>query len=159
MYIGGAIDQAVGAVESFQQISDAILKAGNITLFNPLTAYVNAQNAESSAQLNYVRSVNEWAVKTAPAAAFVWRAQPSFGVPLEIDQFGKSGKPMFIVNLSGKKLGLYARTNIMDNPNAFVMESLDQLPIAINAYSSYNEPNKLQPDESLRYKHVMNQIK
>lgn len=135
LYIGSPIDQAVGAVESLEQLADAVLKGDDgITIFNPLTAYNNAMNAESITQLNFVRHINEFVIGKAQAAAFAWRAQPSFGVPIEIDYFARSGKPFFVCNLSDKKLGLYLRSAIAER-FGFVAESLDELSELIESFN------------------------
>lgn len=134
-YIGSAIDQAVGAVECFTELSDAVIKgAGDITIFNPLTAYNNAQKAKSPEQLLFVKRMNETAISKSQGAAFAWRNQPSFGVPVEIDYFSRAMKPFFIVNMSGKNLGLYLRSAIEESLG-FQCETLEKLTQYVKAYN------------------------
>lgn len=143
VYIGSAIDQAVGAVESFQELSDAVIKGiRDVTIFNPLTAYNNAQRAKTVSQLLFVKNMNEAAISKSQGAAFAWRNQPSFGVPIEIDYFARSKKPFFIVNLSGKGLGLYLKSAIEES-FGFECETLDELSLYVEAYNELALDGKL----------------
>lgn len=143
IYVGSAIDQAKGAVESFQELSDAVVKgARDITVFNPLTAYNNAQKAKTVNQLLFVKNMNEAAISKAQGAAFAWRNQPSFGVPVEIDYFARARKPFFVVNLSGKNLGLYLRSAIEESLG-FQCETLDDLTTYVEAYNELAVEGKL----------------
>lgn len=135
IYIGSPIDQAVGMFECFKELADAVLAGDNkVTIFNPLTAYVNAHKAESSHQLFYVKKINEYVISQSDAAAFAWRNQPTFGVPLEIDYFARAGKPFFICNLSGKGLGLYVKALVAEN-YGFISESLEEMSVQIKAFN------------------------
>ena len=79
LYIGSAIDQSVGFMECFQELGDAVLKGDDsIVIFNPLSAYINAKNAKTPIQLQFVKYMNETAISKSQAAAFAWRNQPSF---------------------------------------------------------------------------------
>ena len=136
LYIGSAIDQSVGFMECFEELGEAVLKADEkIVIFNPLTAYINAKNAKTPEQLLFVKYLNETAISKSQAAAFAWRNQPSFGVPVEIDYFARAKKPFFVCNMSGKNLGLYLRSAVEESLG-FVSTDLDTMSIQVKAYNT-----------------------
>lgn len=113
VYIGSAIDTALGPPEEqYKDLVDVVLSAfpgQSVVIFNPLTAYSNAHAASKLEDIEFVCKLNEKAVELADMAVFSWTKSPSFGVPLEIQEFARAKKPFVVWMREGSKSGLYLK--------------------------------------------------
>lgn len=112
IYIGSAIDTSLGSPEEqFKELSNLVATTlgDSVVIYNPLTAFGNAHKITEQEDLEFVVKMNTSAVERCQAGVFVWTDSPSYGVPLEIENFSSSMKPFIVWNKGSKKPGLYLR--------------------------------------------------
>ena len=112
VYIGSAIDTSFGSPEEqFKELSDLVINTlgDSVVLYNPLTAFGNAHRAVDVADLEFVVAINTAAINRCQAGVFIWTDSPSYGVPVEIENFSQSMKPFVVWNRASKSPGLYLR--------------------------------------------------
>lgn len=119
VYIGSAIDTALGSpAEQFKDLASAVVEAfpdQSAVIFNPLTAYVNAQSAKTKRDLEFIVNMNTKAVMQSDIGFFSWTKSQSYGVPIEINSFANSHRPFVLWVRDGAKIGLYLQKDIMES--------------------------------------------
>lgn len=112
IYLGGAIDFAdEKSLNLFKEISDAIVSTlgKNVVIFNPLSAFNNANKSSFPHDDEYVVAINKLALIRADLAVFIWSGALTFGVPIEVFKRVQSGGPVLVYNTSGRSPGIYMR--------------------------------------------------
>lgn len=132
VYVGSPIDTSLEPPEeSFKFLTCAVVDAcPGAVIYNPLTAFNNAAAAATQDQLDFVAEINSQALSLADIAVFSWTKSPSFGVPVEIEWCGNTGKPVLVLlRNGGSSPGLYLKravnrsdklSRVVDNKEALV---------------------------------------
>ena len=112
VYLGGAIDFAdEKSLNLFQEISNEIVATlgPDVVIFNPLSAFNNANKSSSPRDDEFVVAINKLALIQADLAVFIWSGALTFGVPIEIYKRVEAGGPILVINTSGRSPGIYMR--------------------------------------------------
>lgn len=139
IYLGGAIDHADDKARNlFNEVADALVSAlGKKTvIFNPFSAFINANACADPALDAYVININNTALYAAEMAIFIWSHAQSFGVPLEIASRAKAKKPFMVLNVSGKTPGIYMRDTVINSGFGKFVESVEDLKTILSGQGS-----------------------
>lgn len=124
VYIGAAIDLAQD-LNPFDAMSKILIESKSMhdcLIFRPDTAWNNAR-AMNESGIEYLMSVNNWALDNADLAVFSISSKVySQGVAMEVARRLESGRPTAII---ADKMGLYLKGLILNNPKCLVYDSLE----------------------------------
>jgi hypothetical protein len=134
IYVGGAIDRDLDAVESFSSLISEIqeITGNNVVVFNPSSAFSIGSNVADSTidSIKYVKTINDFSMLKSDICIFMWADKPSFGVPIEIELCARSNKTFIVLDRSSVTSN-YLRIIVADSKGGRIVKDVNGLAEAI----------------------------
>lgn len=116
VYLGCPIDnaepgKAALAIEKLYSLVAAALTP-ECVCFNPLSAFIGGKSLSTPHGAEFLININDFALRMADLAVFMWNGSASYGVPVEIEKCAADHdykKAVFVLNASGQPAGVYMR--------------------------------------------------